>query len=194
MELPLTPDEIAELVRVNTEKVFSTMLGLSVQPQPTGVPPVSAGQDGGVISLVGFAGQWSGSGTIRCGAVLARLISGKLLLTDFDCVNEEVLDAMGEMANMIIGNFKEDAADKLGPLGLSTPTVIYGDNFQARNWNGQGWITVPFECAGELFEVKICLVPSQALHEPFRHGTNATSDLRTKAELSAEGNLAGVHT
>jgi chemotaxis protein CheX len=168
MELPLTEDEIREFVRANTDKVFSTMLDLPIQLRHRAIQPPSAAEDGGVISLVGFAGQWSGSGTIHCSADLACTISGKLLLTNFDRVNEEVLDAIGEVANMIIGNFKDDAADKLGPLGLSTPTVIHGSNFQTRNWNGQSWITVPFDCAGELFEVKICLVPSHALHEEVR--------------------------
>ena len=69
---------------------------------------------------------------------------------------------------MIIGNFKDDASEQLGPLGLSTPTVIYGNNFQTRNVNGQSWITVPFDCEGDLFEVKICLVPGHAVHEPLR--------------------------
>lgn len=168
MNQPLTQDEIVSLVRANTERVFSTMLGLTVEAGPATVQSTTAGDEGGVISFVGFAGQWSGSGTIRCSARLACIISQKLLLTEFRTVNEEVLDAIGEMANMIIGNFKDDAAYKLGPLGLSTPTVICGDHFQARNWNGQSWTAVPFYCEGELFEVKICLVPSQALREQFR--------------------------
>jgi len=64
--------------------------------------------------LVGFAGQWSGSGTIRCGGELACIISGKFLKAEYNQVNEEVLDAMGEIANMILGNFKDDAAFKFG--------------------------------------------------------------------------------
>jgi len=165
MELGLTHDEIAAFIRVNTEKVFSTMLDLPLVPGPAAVEGTLANGEGGVIALVGFAGEWSGSGSIRCSDALACSISAKLLLTDFDCVNDEVLDAMGEIANMVVGNFKDDAADKLGLVGLSTPTVIYGNNFQARNFNGQTWTAVPFDCAGETFEVKISLVPSRILHE-----------------------------
>jgi chemotaxis protein CheX len=170
-ELPFSYEEIAGLVRADTEKVFSTMLDLAIVPCQVDGPPASASRDGGVIALVGFAGQWSGSGTIRCGGELACIISGKLLMAEYDQVNEEVLDAMGEIANMILGNFKDDAAFKLGPIGLSTPTVIHGNNFKTRNWNGQSWITVPFDCQGKLFEVNICLVPSQALHESVRPAT-----------------------
>lgn len=157
----LTNDEIIELVCSNTEKVFSTMLDLSVKPVQGTEEGIRALRKGGVVSLVGFAGRWRGSGSIRCSGRLACSISSKLLLTDLDCVNEEVLDAMGEIANMIIGNFKDDAAYKLGPLGLSTPTVIYGTNFEARNWNGERWTTVVFGCEDELLEVNISLVPGQ---------------------------------
>lgn len=169
-EAPLTNEEIVELICANTERVFSTMLGLSPQACARRIDRDNPSRDSGVICLVGFGGQWSGSGIIRCGESLARVLSGKLLLTEFSCVNDEVLDAMGEIANMIIGNFKDDAAYRLGPLGLSTPTVIYGNNFQARNWNGQSWITVEFDCDGEPFEVKVCLVPSRALQEQHTAG------------------------
>jgi len=161
----LTDDEVVALIWSNTEKVFSTMLGLTVKSSLAPEERIKALRKGGVVSLVGFAGRWRGSGSIRCSGQLACSISGKLLLTHFDYVNDEVLDAMGEIANMIIGNFKDDAAYKLGPLGLSTPTVIYGNNFEARNWNGESWITVLFDCDGELLEVNISLVPGHVLGE-----------------------------
>lgn len=167
-EAILANDEIVALIWSNTEKVFSTMLGLTVKSSSTSEDRIQALRKGGVISLVGFAGQWRGSGSIRCSGRLACSISGKLLLTEFDHVDDEVLDAMGEIANMIIGNFKDDAAYKLGPLGLSTPTVIYGNNFEARNLNGESRTTVLFDCDGELLEVSISLVPGNPLADAAR--------------------------
>lgn len=164
----LTNDEIVSLIWANTEKVFSTMLGLTVKSSSAPEERIRALRKGGVVSLVGFAGRWRGSGSIRCSGRLACSISGKLLMTNFDHVSDEVLDAMGEIANMIVGNFKDDAAYKLGPLGLSTPTVIYGNNFEARNCNGDSWITVLFDCEDELLEVNILLVPGHVLSEPSR--------------------------
>jgi len=162
MQPPITPNEIAVIISANTEKVFTTMLGLEVKAGPVDAQATLTNEEGKVVCLVGFTGQWTGSGSISCSGPLA-CSSGKLLTTDYAAVNDDVLDAMGEMANMIIGNFKDEAAAALGPLSLSTPTVIHGNNFQTRNWNGQSWIAVPFSCEGERFEVKICLVPSQAL-------------------------------
>jgi chemotaxis protein CheX len=168
MELPMTKDEIVALIHADTEKVFTTMLGIQAVPSPDATQAGSGGENGGVVALLGFAGQWVGSGSVHCSAKLACVITGKLLMTEVDQVDDEVLDAIGEIANMIIGNFKDDAADKLGQLGLSTPTVIHGKNFQTRNWGGQSWVTVPFDCDGELFEVKICLIAGHKAHDLFR--------------------------
>jgi len=161
VQVPITPEEIAAIIGTTTENVFATMLGLEVQAGPVDAQSKLTQEDGKVVCLVSFTGQWNGSGSISCSALLACTISGKLLMSEYEAVNDEVLDAMGEMANMIIGNFKDEAAAALGALSLGTPTVIYGNNFQTRNWNGQSWIAVPFCCEGERFEVKICLVPSQ---------------------------------
>jgi chemotaxis protein CheX len=164
----LTHDEIAALICADTQRVFSTMLGVDVKPGPATVHANGVENDGGVVSLIGFTGNWAGSGSVRCSEHLACAISGKMLMTEYDKVNEEVLDAMGEIANMIIGNFKDDAAYKLGPLCLSTPTVIYGNSFQTRNVNGQSWISVPFDYEGETFEVKICLVENRVAYDLLR--------------------------
>jgi chemotaxis protein CheX len=173
----LTNDEAVALIWSNTEKVFSTMLGLSLTASSATEEQIRALRKGGVVSVVGFAGRWRGSGTLRCTGSLACSLSSKLLMTDFDHVNDEVLDAMGEMANMIIGNFKDEAASKLGTLGLSTPTVIYGSNFEARNWNGENSISVLFNCESEVFEVNVTLVPGQVVGETLRPTCMVTAPL-----------------
>ena len=173
MTTPITQDDIASLLISNTERVFSVMLGMCVTARTTRIDQDAQGQDGGVVALVGFVGQWVGTGSVSCSSQMACKLSSKMLLADYPEVNEEVLDAMGEITNMIVGNFKDAAEPILGPMGLSTPTVIYGDSFRTRNMNGKVWTTVPFECEGETIEVKICVEPS---HES-RIGSNAPTEV-----------------
>jgi len=59
MALGLTHDEIAAFIRVNTEKVFSMMLDLPLVASPAVVEGALANGEGGVIALVGFAGESS---------------------------------------------------------------------------------------------------------------------------------------
>lgn len=82
-------------------------------------------------------------------------------MTPFESVNEEVLDAVGEITNMIIGNVKTALEERVGPMGLSTPTVIYGRNFQTRSARVSEWTVVPFECAEETLWVQLCIGPNQ---------------------------------
>ena len=87
----------------------------------------------GVVSLIGLAGAWVGSGSLACSASCAAKIASALLMTPYTAIDEDVLDAVAEVTNMIIGNVKTALESRLGAMGLSTPTVIYGRNFQTRS-------------------------------------------------------------
>lgn len=154
-------DRLREVIEMHTARVFDTMLQVPIAPlaEPAAAP---ASGDDAVMALIGVTGAWTGSGSVRCSAALARRLSGQLLMTTFAAVDADVLDAMGEIANMIIGNVKEDVAPELGPLGISTPTVVHGAGLQARTAHGQAWSTVTFTCEGDRFEVRVCLAPAAA--------------------------------
>jgi chemotaxis protein CheX len=51
-------------------------------------------------------------------------------MTEASSVDEDVLDAVAEITNMIIGSVKTDLEGELGPLGLSIPTVGIRTEFQ----------------------------------------------------------------
>jgi chemotaxis protein CheX len=155
---------IVQYVRAAAADVFSTMLDLEIGNGPefsdSNAPTISDG----VMAFVGLAGSWTGSGVILCSGSFACRISNQLLMSEATSVNEEVLDAVGEVANMIIGNFKTMVEEQLGPLGLSIPTVIYGRNFTSRSIGTSRWIVLPFSCGDESFEIRCCLAPSTQPH------------------------------
>lgn len=159
---PLTEEEIRELISKNVKSVFSTMLDLEIVSGECGSAGLSV-EGKSIIALLGFTGPWNGTGMIQCSDRLGCLIGSRLFFEEFAKVNDEVLDGIGEIANMVIGNFKEDASDRLGVLSLGTPTVILGDRFQTRMWQGHQWIDSVFECERELFKVRLCLVASHTV-------------------------------
>lgn len=167
---------IVEYVRASTAGVFSTMLGLEVVSEPEYTDANAPAVSDGVLAIVGLAGSWTGAGVISCSAAFACRICNQLLMTDATSVNEEVLDAVGEVANMVIGNFKTMIEEHLGPLGLSIPTVIYGRNFTSRSLGTNHWIVLPFRCDGETVTVRCCLGQAK---EPLavRGGYSITSAL-----------------
>ena len=71
------------------------------------------------------------------------------MMSEYSSVTDEVLDAVAELTNMIIGNLKTALEEHLGPMGLSIPTVIHGRNFTSRTVGTQDWTIVPFRMESE---------------------------------------------
>jgi chemotaxis protein CheX len=150
-------DQLVALVRESTENVFETMLGQSVATGEAYLDSVASSSSNGVVSFIGLAGAWIGTGSIACTATCACRIASQLMMSEYSAVDEEVLDAVAEVTNMILGNVKTALEERLGPMGLSIPTVIYGRNFKSRTVGKQEWTVVPFDCYGERLEVQVCL-------------------------------------
>jgi chemotaxis protein CheX len=152
---------IVDCIHDATLNVFTTMLGVEIRQGQVTVEGGSPDPNDGVVSLIGLAGSWTGAGSITCSPTLACRICSQLLMTESQSVTEEVLDAVAELTNMIIGSVKTDLEQQLGPLGLSIPTVVFGRNFKTRSAGSSEWIVVPFHWDDECLLVKICLTRSE---------------------------------
>ena len=119
----------------------------------------------GVVALIGLTGKWVGTGGIFCSAEFARKISGKLLMSEFASVDQEVLDAIGEIGNMIIGGFKGALEPDIGVLEMSIPVVVFGHNFTATSIHRTDWVMLPFSCEGDHLIIKACLTPQTEHHQ-----------------------------
>ena len=163
-------DTIVEMVHDVTGEVLSTMLNLDAA-QDAVYGEMQHGKSDGVVSFVGLAGpELAGTGSLHCSSRSACHLAARLLMSDFDSVNDEVLDAIGELTNMIVGSFKNEIEQHIGPTGLSIPTVIYGRNFSTRSLGREDWMVVPFSCGEEHLEVKVCLKGREEPCAHIRHG------------------------
>src|SRR5580692_4654158 len=112
---------VVEALQCATGEVFSTMLGVDIAPGEAYTEVNTAGPDAGIIALIGLAGTWIGTASVCCNPETACWMASQMMGTEFSEINEEVLDAISEITNMIIGGFKTRAENYLGPLGLSIP-------------------------------------------------------------------------
>jgi chemotaxis protein CheX len=158
----MNQERVIELIRNSTKEIFSMMLGMDVTNQEAFEEKSASESFVGVVSLVGIAGPWAGIGTVYCGTELALKLTSAMLMQEQASVNDEVLDAMAELANMIVGNVKTVLEEELGSLVLSIPTVIYGRNYKALNGMGRSRIVVPFIVDGMQMWVKFCLVKQES--------------------------------
>lgn len=153
-------DEIVRDIIAAAQEVFTTMLGVEATPGEAYTQKDVLGSADGVMSLIGLAGSWTGSGSIICSPECACKLASQLLMTDYQAVNHEVLDAVAELTNMIVGSFKTLIEERTGPLGLSIPSVVYGRNFTIRN-GADEWTVIPVRSQDEQMEIRICLARSR---------------------------------
>jgi chemotaxis protein CheX len=115
-------------LQLAVEEVFELMLGssLDIPTQP------QAEDDLAITAMVGMAGQLCGVLTVRCSEKSAARVASQMLGSDTEKSAPEIWDAIGEISNMVAGNFK----NKITGLGdgclLSVPTVISGGDYNLR--------------------------------------------------------------
>jgi chemotaxis protein CheX len=112
------------ILQLAVEEVFEIMLGCRVTPatQPEHQP------NGELTAMIGLAGSLCGILTVRCDMKTAYQVT-KSMLGDAAKSEEEVADAVGEICNMIAGNFKNKLAGADERCMLSVPTVITGGEY-----------------------------------------------------------------
>lgn len=159
-ELPR--EKLVTSARASMDEVFSTMLGLTATPQDDTLEKGGLHTYNGVMALVGVAGGWTGTGRLLVSPRMACILAGHLLMSTFESVDEEVLDAVAEIANMVVGNVKNALEEELGPMLLSVPTVVFGKNYLTRSSKVHDWLIVPFQCDGEVIEFRFSLMPAPA--------------------------------
>src|SRR5271163_2378326 len=105
-------------------EVFELMAGVRLELLPSPGEP-----RGEQTAMVGMAGALCGMTTVRC----TRTTAGKLaaLMLGGDAATDPAMarDALGELCNMIAGNFKAKVSNLADHCMLSVPTVITGDNY-----------------------------------------------------------------
>src|SRR3979490_2456898 len=123
-KIELDQNYLAEAMHAAATEVFATMLGSEIKPQAARPDHTVTAAEYGLISLLGLTGEWTGSAGLCCSAQCACWITSQMLFSEYPAINDEVLDAVGEITNMVIGNFKNSIHTQTGPLAMSTPTVI----------------------------------------------------------------------
>lgn len=114
------------LLELASREVFNLMLGsrLEMATQPLS----DAGLD--VTTMVGLAGKMCGLVTIQCATSSAIRMASKMLGTEVEKSGIETWDALGEVCNMVAGNFKIKIPGMGDNCLLSVPTVIKGGNYK----------------------------------------------------------------
>jgi chemotaxis protein CheX len=122
--------------------VFRTMLSCQIRRGPVGRKDGRAPQYE-VSGLIGLSGKCQGMVVVSLGRQTALQAASILLAHEATEINADVVDAVGEMTNMIAGAAKAQLAEYELSVGL--PTVICGRHHSISFPSGSTPIVMPFE-------------------------------------------------
>jgi chemotaxis protein CheX len=121
---PDTHQKWIPLLEMATREVFELMLSCDLTPAPS---IDESSMD--VTSMIGLAGELCGVITVRCHQKTAALMASKMLGLPLEKVGPDFADAVGEVCNMVAGNFKNKITGLSDGCMLSPPSVITGSNY-----------------------------------------------------------------
>jgi chemotaxis protein CheX len=139
-----------------TVEIFQTMLMMDAVPGAPLAERVGCFRNS-VSGIVGLAGPSKGTLAIHIPEQTALKITSSFLYMDVDQIDEDVKDAIGELANMVAGSLKADLSHSGADYKLSIPSVVCGAEYQIECLaESQGGI-VPFTIEGGEFVIEFHL-------------------------------------
>lgn len=137
-------------------RVFDTMVHV---PVTLGRPHLKNGRDTFIVSAaIGLSGPVEGTVELRLSQRTALALASGLTGSDLRVLDDDCLDAIGEIASIVCGNAKQDLAGRC--TDITIPKVSLGAGKPPAS--AQPTIVIP--CLTKIgdFSLEVRLIPSQA--------------------------------
>ena len=128
-----------------TVEVFEMMAGARLEA--AAISDSAAG--GEHTAMVGLAGALCGMVTLRCTRQVAHRLASMMLGGEAAENSFTAKDALGELCNMVAGNFKAKISTLADRCMLSVPTVITGSDYEMDTVEPTSGISTRFTFEGD---------------------------------------------
>ena len=139
------------------------VLGTMAQTQPKPEKPQIKGDNktwGDVTGVIGMAGEeLSGNLVISFDQPSILGIVSRMLMEQFSSLSPEVVDAVGEITNMISGGAKRGLSEKGFKFSMATPIMLTGKNVEIKQYSNAAILQVPFVTPEGRFVIEANLAP-----------------------------------
>jgi chemotaxis protein CheX len=152
----LVPGSMVRDLVESTQEVFQTMLFQEAEPRPPHEAVVGQPK-ADVIATVALTGPADAVVAIYGSVETARSLAASMLGLDAAEINDEFADAMGELANMIGGTFRNRMTAIDSSWAISVPTVTIGTGIVTRYPTDVGRIVCPFGTQGGEINIELVL-------------------------------------
>lgn len=120
--------DLREKINETTVEIFTTMVMLDVELK--GDAEKESLLCDSITGFVGLAGVHKGVIAVHLPNSVALDITGSFLGMEVTEINEDVEDAIGEVANMIGGSVKSILSEGGGDIDLSLPSTVSGREYE----------------------------------------------------------------
>lgn len=139
----------------STKNVIQTMAFTSCSPGTPYVKKTNVAW-GDVTGIIGLAGKdFTGNMVLSFEQSAILSIVSKMLMEEFSSISEEVVDAVGELTNMITGSSKTALAELGYPVQMASPMMITGKGSELKASAANNIIyVIPFQTENGDFVVE----------------------------------------
>ncbi|MBL4902557.1 MAG: chemotaxis protein CheX [Desulfocapsa sp.] len=110
-----------------------------------------------ITGMIGLAGTHKGVLAVHFPYTVAMAITSSFLMMDVEEINEDVHDAVGEIANMLGGNVKTILSEKGRDIDLSLPSTIAGSQYSFQSDKQIEKVIITFDTGVGTFMVEMDL-------------------------------------
>lgn len=153
----MTEDQLTRSLVKDVQDVFINMVGVEdLMHLPIQIDVATHFKDC-LTSMVGLAGTYNGLVSVHLPWPLAISFTSLMLGMEVNEIDDDVNDAMGEIANMIAGSFKQHLSKGGSDIHLSTPSVVNGSEYVVSTGKNLENITLKFASGEEWFMVSLSI-------------------------------------
>lgn len=156
MGLAIRAEHINPFIVSNME-TFTKMVGCEAKP---GKPMLKKDSrlDYDLSGIIGLSGKILGSVSMSFPEATAIAVCNKFMEADFKDLHDDILDAVGELVNIVAGNAKKGLTEF--DIEISLPSVIMGHNHRIIEPKGALSFVVPFTTPYGGFHMAVSLKPA----------------------------------
>src|SRR4051812_3835512 len=156
MAVTIRAEHVNPFILSNLE-TFVKMVGVEAKP---GKPILKqdARLDYDISGIIGLSGKVIGTVSLSFPEATALAVCNKFMSADLKAMNAEILDAVGELINIVAGNAKKGLTEF--NIEISLPSVIVGKNYRIVEPKGSVGFVIPFTSPLGNFHMAVSLKPA----------------------------------
>lgn len=108
-----------------------------------------------ISGVIGLSGSAKGSAVISFSRPVALAVASAMFMEELTEINDDVKDAIGEFANIVVGNARNKLVDDGLDITISTPTIIVGKDHEISHPQNIPFLVIPFKSDIGPFQINI---------------------------------------